>query len=333
MRSYLYCKDLSCFLPFKRLANFRSFKFISSFVLLFTFNTVSFAAQVGDVYLKTVEVRDIDETFKPMDLYFTVDKQGKKKSIIQITSIEKNSALANVIKGEASPGELLVKRPPKPKKIIPASTTRNNVTPDSQNYESAEAPKPASKPMETTGRRWNDKRFRLGLGITSFQFQGSGAPGSERSLGYAVEALYNFRITGIKCETGLQYYQAGQKNTSSGFESILKMNYLGVPFLAKYEVLRPSSDMSLNIKGGAEIAYLLSGELSVEGSGLSIETSLTPSDRIDYLFVGGLELGTNVNDTGYWVELIYMHGLKNYEGSESNTYNNSGILLLVGVSF
>ena len=316
--------------PFKRIG-LRAVPFALAFGLMGPMSP-AWSATVGDDFGGTIGIEQGTTDMKVGDMYYTVDAKGKKKAIIQLESIDGTRVSAKVLKGTASPGEKLVKRPGAPvKRPAPAKEEEESEGTSGFSEEEGNPEAPARKeyvPLVTWGHR-----FALAFGATYTTLRGSGAEDAKYRLGYMGGFYYIANRARFSIQTGLQYYQMGYKAETSGAKIDANLDYLGVPIVARFNVLNPETGSGLLLKAGFMAAQMMSAKAKITVGDASTDLTLTPEDKMDYLAIGGLEYQVLTYNSGYWLDFTYLHGVKSYKATGDKKISNSGMVLSIGFMF
>ena len=292
--------------------------------------SASWSATVGDDFGGTIVIEQATTDMKVGDMYYTVDAKGKKKAIIQIESIEGTRVSAKVLKGTASPGEKLVRRPGAPvKRAAPKEEEPEGTAAFSEEEGNAEAPpRKEYVPLVTWGHR-----FALQFGAMYTTLRGSGAEDAKYRLGYMAGFYYIANRARLSLQTGLQYYQMGYKAETGETKIDANLDYIGVPVVARFNVLNPETGSGLLLKAGFMAAQMMSAKAKITIGTASTDLTLTPDDKMDYLAIGGLEYQVLSYNSGYWLDLTYLHGVKSYKATGDKKISNAGFVLGIGFMF
>ena len=277
-------------------------------LLLFYFATHSWAATVGVDYGDFILIEGAGPEIESGQLYYALDADKRKVALLRITKVNGGRAEAELVKGQALPGQVLAPRQPAPVSAVA-------VAPSAQESESS-------------------LRYKLGLGLSFFSIKGGESAKSD--LGMTGAFLVEYPLKNWFIDFGPRFYQAGAKNETKGVEVVESLNYFGLPVTLGW-----GSQNAFRPKIGFMRAYLLSGKLKIEGSGLSESRSIKPRDsRFDDLIVAGFDMvfDSENSDVKFWLELTYNHGLtKDYWEGQGITpvarVSNAGYNLIAGASF
>lgn len=296
-------------------------------VLWFSSSDALAAGSVADVFGDTATLQGLEPNAAVGDFFYAVNAEGKRKAILQITSIEGETAHAKAIAGKAAVGHGLEKRIAKPGQ---KPLTRAGAKPD--------APILPAR-AESSG----EKRVRAGGGVSYFNMNGLPLA-TASSLGAAVGGWYLIPLSkpalgSSALEAGVVFFQGGSEysqtfvvgTTRTKIDWTVTLNYLAFPVAVKWDAHKSDSFAWL-LKAGAVPAYLAGSSVKSSGgtAGAQASVSGSVSSNLDFSLLLGAELAFRPG--GWWVELDYQYGLLS-QTIGSASFTNSGFLLMAGGSF
>jgi hypothetical protein len=134
-------------------------------------------------------------------------------------------------------------------------------------------------------------------------------------------------------ETGAIYSQKGAEGSEEGFTSTIKLDYIEVPVLAKFQ-LGPSGPITPHLVIGPYFGFNVNAEASVSGDGGSISGDI--SDDVNGVEIGGaagVGIDFNVGLTKLNARAQYGYGFTDIfkEGEDGN--KNAALSVTVGIWF
>ena len=155
---------------------------------------------------------------------------------------------------------------------------------------------------------------------------------NESRLGVAVGIFFDMPIApSISLQPQLLYVTQGTKLEALGLDAGMKMGYLDLPVLAKYNIpLMGPLTPSLFV--GPYIGFNLSADAYLEDETEDIKDDVASTDY-GLMLGGGLDM--SVGDGELIFDARYILGMANINGdsSDDEVIKNSGIMFLLGYGF
>lgn len=176
--------------------------------------------------------------------------------------------------------------------------------------------------------------FRIGAGFCTVSGDNKELNGSGLKTGLDIGFVYGMRMaynTPLYLETGLSYIEKGGNGTRNKSDIKYNLNYLEVPFVAKY-VYDIDSDFSIQPYLGGYLALGVGGKIKDYDTRTSY-SSFGSKDNQFQRFDGGIKLGCGFGYDLFYGEVGYEFGLSNIYHDEFDSSSNSALTLTVGVNF
>lgn len=172
------------------------------------------------------------------------------------------------------------------------------------------------------------------IGLSSFSLKGDDAMGSKSGISVGAWGAMQSGVENLEIEAGLEYLQAGGKE-SVFFASVeTNLDYLSLPLGARYRALAfgEKEQNAFFLRGGIAPALLLSAKYKASVLGYSeeqdIKDSISKTDVFAYLGAGGTYAMGDTHEIVY--DVRYMRGLQKAT-VDSNT-RNEGLIASVAYS-
>ena len=149
--------------------------------------------------------------------------------------------------------------------------------------------------------------------------------GADPRFGLVAGAEAEYQVADrISLSGGLLYSQQGVKESSNGVKATIKMDYLNIPLLVNFHVVK-----GLSLKAGLQPGILLNDKVEVKANGVTAEVGLEESFRAGGVdadvksFVLSVPLGASYEFSNVVLDARYNLGITKAvsAGSESTKHN------------
>lgn len=178
-------------------------------------------------------------------------------------------------------------------------------------------------------------KFGLKGGLNIANFTGTDYE-SDARFGLTVGAVVDLSLPAVPfgIETGLAYTQKGAEQTDQGVTGTLKVDYLELPVLAKFQ-LGPSGPATPHLVIGPYIGFNVNAEAELSGDGGSFSGDI--SDQTNGTEIGGIAgvgVDFNLGVTRLSARAQYGYGFTNvFKDDFDDGERNAALSATVGIWF
>lgn len=176
--------------------------------------------------------------------------------------------------------------------------------------------------------------FRIGPAFCTVTGDDARLNGSGMKTGLNIGFVYGKELTDrapLYFETGLSYIEKGGNGKVDGKKFKYSLDYLQLPFVAKY-VYSIDDDFSVQPYLGGYFALGIGGKIRDFGN-RDAYSSFGSSDDQFQRFDGGLKLGCGFGYDLFYGEIGYEMGLSNICHDDFDVSSNTALTLTVGINF
>ena len=211
---------------------------------------------------------------KIKDQFFSLNSDGKKRSLLEITSIKGDQAVANVIKGKPEVGQSLVP--------TSAGSSKKAVSSASKKSVKASSSQSNFKHMGLLGSYLMNKMN------VNFTISGTNFSTAMTGTGFGLLGYYDYDFNSdlqIRVAGGVEKFQVAE-SCSALAACNANITYLSGYGIAKYNIINGATKVWAG--GGAGLLYAISKDSTVLDSSLITSTyTLTLSTGVDFDMGGG----------------------------------------------
>jgi hypothetical protein len=174
---------------------------------------------------------------------------------------------------------------------------------------------------------------KIGLkgGLNMFRPYGDDMPDVSYYYGFAVGGFYSYRINDVfLIQPELHYSVKGGKEDDDGEESVLKLGYIDIPVLFKFDLPVEGKSWAPNIYAGPYIAFLLGADID----GYDVKDFFNSTD-LGLVVGGGLDFNLSEGRRLLSFDLRYSIGFSKIYDSDYEDIEafNHGFQFLLGYGF
>ncbi len=169
-------------------------------------------------------------------------------------------------------------------------------------------------------------------GVVLATFVGDNTSGTTTHTGLNIGALADFGRSNLQLESGLLYRQLGTKMSSRGVDASFDMNYISIPFMAKYNFSGFDTNTAY-LKIGAVPAFAVSRSVTAKAGSISATVDVADETNSFDIGVGG-GLGGKFNVSpgmAFVVEADYIRGLTKLNSKGGDSIYNSDLSISAGL--
>lgn len=185
---------------------------------------------------------------------------------------------------------------------------------------------------------WGMDDSYIGLRIgPAFTYVSSDDPklnGNSTTTGLNIGFVYGTALSNdvpLYLETGLSYVEKGGKSKYLDKKFTYELNYLELPFVAKY-IYEVDDDFTVQPYLGGYMALGVGGKIKDYGEREAYSSFGKGADQFQR-FDGGIRLGCGMSYDMFYAELGYDIGLSNIGHDDFDDTKNSALYLTFGVNF